>query len=68
MHVSREAIRDPFSLPRHLWTAGVASVSGQRCVAEALKREGPFSLHDFLNENHSQLSRRTAVQERKGVG
>jgi glycerate 2-kinase len=34
---------DPFSLLRHLWTVGVASVSGRRSVAEALSQDEPFS-------------------------
>jgi glycerate 2-kinase len=34
---------DPFQLPKHLWSAGVAAVSGRRCVAEALDRDGPFA-------------------------
>jgi glycerate 2-kinase len=34
---------DPFQLPKHLWCAGVAAVSGRRCVAEAIDRDGPFA-------------------------
>ena len=35
-------MHDPFSLLRHLWNVGVASVSGRRSVAHALSQDEPF--------------------------